>query len=137
MVQHDMIEIVQQGLQDEMHAAVQYIAVAGKYGDGAIKEAFLSYAADELKHAQKLMQLLQTLGADLEAMPMAVEEMDDLYLYLIEYMAREESAVFYYEALGNLVQDAQLQRMCKEIQGEEQLHLNQIRALYQQVKEHA
>ena len=137
MVQHDMIEIVQQGLQDEMNSTFQYIALAGKFGDAAIKEAFLDYASDELEHARKVMRLLQTLDAGREDIPVAVEEMDDLYLYLIEYMAREEAAVFYYEALEQLVQEPELQRMCKEIQGEEQLHLNQIRELYQRVKEHA
>lgn len=133
--QKQMIEVLQQGLQDEMNSAYNYIALAGKYGDAAIKNDFLSYASDELSHARKLMKLLQQFDAEVEEIPVAAEEMDDLYLYLIEYMAREESAVFYYEALEKLVQEPSLQRMCKEIQGEEQIHLHKMKELYQRVKE--
>lgn len=131
----DMIEVLQQGLQDEMNSAFQYIALAGRYGDPEQKQDFLRYAADELTHAQKLMQLLQDMQAEIGEIPIRLEEQDDLYLFLIEYMAKEEAAVFYYEALENLLQLPDVQRMCREIRGEEQLHLRQIRELYQHIKE--
>ncbi len=127
-------EVLQQGLQDEMNSAFQYIALAGKHGDAAVKRAFLQYAVEELQHAQKLLGLLEQRQIPVGEIPLALEEMDDLYLYLIEYMAREEAAVFYYEALERLMQQPELERLCREIQGEEQLHLRQIRELYQQVK---
>lgn len=127
-------EVLQQGLQDEMNSAFQYIALAGKHGDAAVKRAFLQYAVEELQHAQKLLGLLEQRQLPVGEIPLALEEMDDLYLYLIEYMAREEAAVFYYEALERLMQQPELERLCREIQGEEQLHLRQIRELYQQVK---
>ena len=133
--QKQMIEVLQQGLQDEMNSAYNYIALAGKYGNGAIKTDFLDYASDELNHASKLVRMLQQFDAEVEEIPVTADEMDDLYLYLIEYMAREESAVFYYEALEKLVQEPGLQRMCKEMQGEEQVHLHKMKELYQRVKE--
>ena len=133
----EMIEVLQQGLQDEMNSAYNYIALAGRYGDAALKAAFLRYASDELSHAQKLMAMLQQAGAPIEEVPIAQDDMDDLYLYLIEYMAREESATFYYEALEKLVQEPALQRMCREIRGEEQVHLYKMKELYQQVKEYS
>lgn len=127
-------EVLQQGLQDEMNSAFQYIALAGKHGDGVVKRAFLQYAVEELQHAQKLLGLLEQRQLPVGEISLALEEMDDLYLYLIEYMAREEAAVFYYEALERLLQQPELERLCREIRGEEQLHLRQIRELYQQVK---
>ena len=58
-----LIEILMQGLQDEMNSAYNYIALAGRHGDAALKQAFLNYASEELKHAKKLMQMLQELDA--------------------------------------------------------------------------
>lgn len=135
MSENQIVEVLQQGLQDEMNSAFQYIALAGKHGDINMKQDFLHYAADELKHAQKLMELLHQQQAEISDIPIVLEEMDDLYLYLIEYMAREESAVFYYEALEKLMQEPEVQRLCKEIQGEEQLHFHEIKEIFQRVKE--
>ena len=135
MAQEQIAEILQQGLQDEMNSALQYIALAGKHGDTAVKKEFLSYAGEELRHAQKLLSLMEQLQAEVQDISLSVEEMDDLYLYLIEYMAREESAVFYYEALEKLLQEPEIEQLCKEIQGEERMHLRQIGDVYQRVKE--
>ena len=130
-----LIELLMQGVQDEMNSAYNYIALAGRYGDAVLKQAFLNYASEELKHAKKLMKMLQDLGAVVDHVPVVMDEMDDLYLYLIEYMAREESAVFYYEALSQLMPEPEVQQLCTEIRGEEQMHLNGMRALLKQVKE--
>ena len=130
-----LIELLMQGVQDEMNSAYNYIALAGRYGGADLKQAFLNYASEELKHAQKLMKMLQELDAVVEDVPVVLDEMDDLYLYLIEYMAREESAVFYYEALCQLMPEPEVQRLCQEMRGEEQMHLNGMRALLQKVKE--
>jgi rubrerythrin len=130
-----LIELLMQGVQDEMNSAYNYIALAGRHGKAELKQAFLQYASEELKHAQKLMRMLQQLGAVVEDVPVVLDEMDDLYLYLIEYMAREESAVFYYEALSQLMPEPEVQQLCREMRGEEQMHLNGMKALLQQVKE--
>ena len=130
-----LIELLMQGVQDEMNSAYNYIALAGRYGGADLKQAFLNYASEELKHAQKLMKMLQDRDAVVEDVPVVLDEMDDLYLYLIEYMAREESAVFYYEALSQLMPEPEAQRLCQEMRGEEQMHLNGMRALLQKVKE--
>lgn len=140
MIQEDkmrqqLVDTLYHGLQDEMNSAYQYIALAGQHGSGEIKQAFLRYAQDELRHADKLLGMLQDLQEPVQHIPVVQEEQDDLYLYLIEYMAKEESAIFYYEALENLVQKPELQLLCREIRGEEQMHLYQMRALYQRVKE--
>ena len=130
-----LIELLTQGVQDEMNSAYNYIALAGRYGNVELKQAFLNYASEELKHAQKLMKMLQDLDAVVEDVPVVMDEMDDLYLYLIEYMAREESAVFYYEALSQLMPEPEVQQLCREIRGEEQMHLNGMRALLKWAKE--
>ena len=135
MENKQLAEVLQQGLQDEMNSAFQYIALAGKHGDVAIKQAFLRYASEELQHAQKLLGMLEQQQVEVGEIPLTLENLDELYLYLIEYMAHEESAIFYYEALEQLVQQPEVARLCQEVRGEEQLHLRQMRELYQQVKE--
>ena len=130
-----LLEILYQGLQDEMNSAYQYIALAGKHGTNQIKQSFLRYAQEELRHADRLLEMIHNLGETVEHIPVVQEEQDDLYLYLIEYMAKEESAIFYYEALENLVQQPELQLLCREMRGEEQMHLHQMRAMYQQIKQ--
>ncbi len=142
MVQDDktreqLLDLLYHGLQDEMNSAYQYIALAGQYGNGDIKQAFLRYAQDELRHANRLMDMICDLDESVQHIPVVQENQDDLYLFLIEYMAKEESAIFYYEALENLVQLPELQLLCREMRGEEQMHLQQMRMLYQQVKQHA
>ena len=134
-IKEQLLDTLYHGLQDEMNSAYQYIALAGKYGDGDIKQAFLRYARDELRHADKLMGMICDLGEPIQHIPVEQEDQDDLYLYLIEYMAKEESAIFYYEALESLVQQPELQLLCREMRGEEQMHLHQMRDLYQQVKD--
>ena len=128
-------EVVQKGLQDEMNSAYQYIALASKHGTIAEKKEFLRYASDELQHARKLLDLLDEKQIELGEIPLHIPEMEDLYFYLIEYMAKEESAVFYYKALGELLKNPEMKQMCDAIQIEEQRHMQQMREMYQYVKE--
>lgn len=134
-IKEQLLDTLYHGLQDELNSAYQYIALAGQYGTGEIKQAFLRYAQDELRHADRLLGMIGDLGESVQHIPVIQEEQEDLYLYLIEYMAKEESAIFYYEALENLVQLPELQLLCREMRGEEQMHLHQMRALYQQIKQ--
>ena len=134
-IKQQLIDTLYQGITDEMNSAYQYIALAGRYGDGELKQAFLHYAQDELRHADRLMGMLRDMGEELQHLPVVQEDQEDLYLYLIEYMAKEESAVFYYEALEQLIAQPELQLLCRSMRGEEQMHLNQMRALYQMLKQ--
>lgn len=130
-----MLDTLYQGLQDEMNAAYQYIALAGKYGNGEIKQLFLCYAQEELRHAVKLLGMLSSFGEVIQPIPVVQEEQADLYLYLVEYMAKEEAAIFYYETLEQLLQEPELQALCSEIRNEEQMHFHQLQAIYQRMKQ--
>ena len=43
-IKQQLIDTLYQGITDEMNSAYQYIALAGRYGDGELKQAFLHYA---------------------------------------------------------------------------------------------
>ena len=104
-----IIEVLRQGVRDEMNAAFQYMGIAGLHGDGELKQAFLSYAADELHHAEKLLTELRQRQGKAEEFTLQVGEWEDLFAFLIEYMAHEESAIFYYDTLAK--------RNCKSCAG--------------------
>ena len=129
-----IIEVLRQGVRDEMNAAFQYIGIAGLHGDGELKQAFLSYAADELHHAEKLLTELRQRQGKAEEFTLQVGEWEDLFAFLIEYMAHEESAIFYYDTLAALTDQKELQKLCREIGDEERLHLQQMENLYQKLK---
>ena len=129
-----IIEVLRQGVRDEMNAAFQYMGIAGLHGDGELKQAFLSYAADELHHAEKLLAELRQRRGKAEDFTLQVGEWEDLYAFLIEYMAHEESAIFYYDTWAVLTDQKELQKLCREIGDEERLHLQQMESLYQKLK---
>ena len=129
-----IIEVLRQGVRDEMNAAFQYMGIAGLHGDGELKQAFLSYAADELHHAEKLLAELRQRRGKAEDFTLQVGEWEDLFAFLIEYMAHEESAIFYYDTLAVLTDQKELQKLCREIGDEERLHLQQMESLYQKLK---
>ena len=129
-----IIEVLRQGVRDEMNAAFQYMGIAGLHGDGELKQAFLSYAADELHHAEKLLAELRQRRGKAEDFTLQVGEWEDLYAFLIEYMAHEEAAIFYYDTLAVLTDQKELQKLCREIGDEERLHLQQMESLYQKLK---
>ena len=79
-MKEQLLDTLYHGLQDEMNSAYQYIALAGKFGTEEIKHAFLRYAQDELRHADKLLGMIRALGEPIQHIPVVQENQDDLYL---------------------------------------------------------
>ena len=134
MLEEKAIETIKQGLSDELEATVNYILIAAGQGDNKLKKAFLNYAMEELGHAQKLINLLDLLEVESGKIPLEIKECDDVMVTLIEYIAKEESAVFYYEVLNKLHMDLEIQNLCKQIQQEEKRHLNNINEILTKIK---
>ena len=127
-------DILNQGLADELNAAAEYIGFAASFGDIALKERFLQYASDELNHALKILRLMQ--NAKVEPEKIAITPIDgELIEELVQYIANEEAAVFYYDVLQKLHQDGEVTSLCQEIKNEEDRHLRNIRQIFLQAKE--
>lgn len=127
-------DILNRGLADELNAAAEYIGFAAKFGDLALKERFLQYAADELNHAIKILRLMS--DAKVEPEKIAITPIDgELIEELVQYIAKEEAAVFYYDVLQKLHQDGEVSSLCQEIKNEEDRHLRNIRQIFLQAKE--
>lgn len=128
-------EILNRGLADELNAAGEYINCAAMYGDATLKKQFLQYADDELHHALKIMRLME----DHEIIPQNItldSPNGEMAEKMIEYIANEEAAVFYYEVLQKLHPDKDIVELCREIKTEEELHLRNIKEIFKQAKEH-
>jgi len=125
---------LQQGLEDEMNSAVQYTQLAGQYGDIAVKKAFLGYAMEELRHAQKILSMFEEQAEEPDKVSIALAEQEDLFLSLVEYLAKEEAAIFYYKVLQELEMRTETKEICRLIKEEEEEHLQKIGTLYQRLK---
>ena len=89
---------------------------------------------EEMGHAQKLLSLLETLGEEAGKLELALFQEPDLLIDLIEYLAREESAIFYYEVLEKLHEDEAVKILCRQIQQEEQRHYKNITEIVNGIK---
>lgn len=136
-MEESLIETLKRGLEDEMSSVRKYVALAAKCGDLAIQSEFLSYAAEELEHARKLTDLVESLHGEVGILELKNEEPDedtDLFETLIEYIAEEESAVFYYDALEKLAVDEHMREIASQIRGEERLHYLKIKEIFEKLK---
>lgn len=134
MVEEKLLETIRQGLTDELSAAVNYTQVAAEQTNMGLKKQFLNYAMEEMGHAQKLLGLLEALGAEAGKLELTLFQEPDLLIDLIEYLAREESAIFYYEVLEKLHDDEGVKMLCRQIQQEEQRHFKNITAIVNGIK---
>ena len=57
-----------------------------------------------------------------------------MLINLIEYVAQEESAIFYYEVLEKLHDDEAVKMLCRQVQQEEQRHFKNITAIVNDIK---
>lgn len=128
-------EILNRGLADELTAAAEYINCAAMYGDTALKQQFLQYADDELHHALKIMRLMQDNEITPQNFTIPVPS-GGLAERMVEYIANEEAAIFYYDILQKLYPTNDISQLCREIKQEEEVHLRNIKELFKQAKEY-
>ena len=134
MVEEKLLETIRQGLADELSAAVNYTQVAAGQTNMGLKKQFLNYAMEEMSHAQKLLSLLESWGAEAGKLELSLFQEPDLLINLIEYVAQEESAIFYYEGLEKLHDDEAVKMLCRQVQQEEQRHFKNITAIVNDIK---
>lgn len=131
----NLVETIKKGLADELSASYNYMILAAKAKDTALKKAFLNYAIEEMSHGQKLLGLLERLGKNADEIFLKpFHQEDDLVIQLVEYVAQEESAIFYYEILEKLYDNAEVRSSIQQIIQEEQRHLNNIEEIFQKIK---
>lgn len=128
-------EILNRGFADEISAAIEYLACAAMYGDNALKRQFLQYANDELNHALKLLRLMNDADIRAEQISLGLSN-EGFNEKMVEYIANEEAAVFYYDVLEKLHTDNTIIDLCRDIKTEEDLHLRNIKHLFKRAKDY-
>lgn len=134
MIEEKLLKTIRQGLADELSASINYSQIAAEQKDMGLKKAFLNYAMEEMGHAQKLLNMLEVMGESAGTLELALFQEPDLMIELIEYLAREESAIFYYEVLEKLHDDEAVKILCRQIKQEEQRHYKNITEILNGIK---
>lgn len=129
----NMVNTLREGLRNEFDGAVNYLLFAAKTGDVNLREKMLVYAKNEIEHALKLLDLLKKMGLEVGDVSPEPVNFDDLIEFMINYQAKEEAAVFYYNLLANLLDDPQAQEVFKKIADEESEHYKYIKDLLQKI----
>lgn len=118
-------------ISHEAHAAAKFISFAQLTDDPTLVRDFFAYAREELGHAISLMDYItERFGHVL--LPMESEDIgdyDNLHVALIEYLAEEESAIFYYETLAQLSPNEEDKAFFRQIEEEENRHMAYLEAI--------
>ena len=130
-IDEKLAETLLQGYNDEVTAATDYLNFAKNFGDISTKIAFLNYTIEEANHAVKLLQTIKEHRVPLQQGPLAAT---DVIENLVEYIAHEESALFYYDVLKKLSPDEYVVSLCSDIEKEEARHLATIREILKSVQ---
>ena len=133
-MEEKLLATIRQGLTDELSAAVNYTQSAAKQQDMVLQKQFLNYAMEEMSHAQKLLGLLESMEQSAGRLNLTMFHESDLLVDLLEYLAHEESAIFYYDILENLHDDDSVKMLCRQIRQEEQRHLKNITDIIDGIK---
>ena len=133
-MEEKMLTTIRQGLTDELSAAANYTQIAAEQKDMGLKKQFLNYAMEEMGHAQKLLNILEAAGEQAGPLELTLFQEPDLLIDLIEYLAREESAIFYYEVLEKLHTDEAVKLLCRQIKQEEQRHYKNLSEIVNGIK---
>ena len=130
-IDEKLAETLLQGYHDEVSAATDYLNFAKNFGDISTKIAFLNYTIEEVNHAVKLLQKIKEHQVPLQQSTLATE---DVVGDLVEYIAHEESALFYYDILQKLSTDEYVVSLCSDIEKEEARHLATIREILKSIQ---
>lgn len=128
-------ETLREGLKNEFDGALNYIYLASKTGDFDLRRKMLIYANEEIKHALKLLNLLEKLEVVIGDISPELVKVDDLIDFMINYQAKEESAVFYYQVLSQLLDEPHEKEIFADIEKEEKEHYDYIKNFIKRINQ--
>ena len=129
----DFEQVLCRGLVDELKSAEAFIAMAQEISAFDIKMRFISYAQEELSHANFLAGMLgrQAPGFNCRAIHRPPDFSEGIMAFMVTYLAEEEAAVFYYETLLHMVDSEAEKLILKRIRDEEAAHYEDILEIVQ------
>lgn len=129
----DFEQVLCRGLVDELKSAEAFIAMAQEISALDIKMRFISYAQEELSHANFLVGMLGRQAPDFNcrAIHQPADFSEGIMAFMVTYLAEEEAAVFYYETLLHMVDSEAEKLILKRIRDEEAAHYEDILEIVQ------
>lgn len=129
----DFGQVLCRGLVDELKSAEAFIAMAQEISAFDIKIRFISYAQEELSHANFLAGMLGRQAPDFNCRSIhrPADFSEGIMAFMVTYLAEEEAAVFYYETLLHMVDSEAEKLILKRIRDEEKAHYEDILEIVQ------
>lgn len=125
----NMVNTLREGLRNEFDGAVNYLLLAARRGDIDLRVKMLTYAKTEIEHALQLLELFANTGQEVGDVSPEPVHYNDTIEFMIDYLAKEEAAIFYYDLLVDLLDDPQEKKVYKKISAEESEHYKYIKDL--------
>ena len=83
-----------------------------------------------MEHAEKLKGIYQTLSMKAPSYVLReVKPIDNILIFLIEYLSEEESSIFLYETLYQFTDNEQYKMIFQAIKEQEEIHFAKINEL--------
>lgn len=124
-----MVNTLREGLRNEFDGALNYLLFASKDGSINLRRKMLIYAKNEIEHALQLLDLFEKLEQEVGDVTPETNNYQEIIEFMINYQAKEEAAVFYYDLLVKLLEEPREQEIFRKISHEESEHYKYIKDL--------
>lgn len=125
----NMVNTLREGLRNEFDGALNYLLFASKDGSINLRRKMLIYAKNEIEHALQLLDLFEKLEQEVGDVTPETNNYQEIIEFMINYQAKEEAAVFYYDLLVKLLEEPREQEIFRKISHEESEHYKYIKDL--------
>ena len=125
----NMVNTLREGLRNEFDGALNYLLFASKDGSINLRRKMLIYAKNEIEHALQLLDLFEKLEQEVGDVTPETNNYQEIIEFMINYQAKEEAAVFYYDLLVKLLENPREQDIFRKIGLEESEHYKYIKDL--------
>lgn len=127
----NVFDVLCKGIEDERYAMNAFIKLSGETTSPRLMKQFLMYAKEEMDHIITLINYCDVNFPErpLHIVDQPIPEAEDIIAFLIEYLATEESAIFFYDTLVPLVPREKDKQLFKEIGTQEKEHLVYLEAI--------
>ena len=129
MRQGEFLHKICESIADELYSAECFRELASYFTNEG-RELLLNYAQEEVEHAEKLKGIYQTLSMKAPSYVLReVKPIDNILIFLIEYLSEEESSIFLYETLYQFTDNEQYKMIFQAIKEQEEIHFAKINEL--------
>lgn len=126
-----VFDVLKRGIEDERYAMNAFIRLSSETDSPKLMNQFLKYAKEEMEHVITLVNYCENNFPEnkLVIQDQMIPETADIISFLIEYLATEESAIFFYDTLVPLVPNEADKILFRKIGEQEKEHLGYLEAI--------